>query len=200
MTLKVGDKIRVLEKNYNNAEVNEGDILVVKSFPYGYSRAGTFIADMEDGSDWWFFNPVDLNRGFELVKEEIKPTHVTNIVNNITVKNSEEVVKAIESSSPDWEENLDFPVRTVEETISIDSHYDFFYELTPFEAEFLQLKIDPYFVSKQWRVGERDPSGALFHILKTIARFGDKNPKEREIKAIYLQIKRLAELEGIELE
>lgn len=82
----------------------------------------------------------------------------------------------------------------------IDTHYDFFYELTPFEAQFLQLKVDPYFVSKQWRIGERDHSGALFHILKTIARFGDKNPKEREIKAIYLQIKRLAELEGVELE
>lgn len=81
----------------------------------------------------------------------------------------------------------------------IDSHYDFFYELSQHEAQFLQLKVDPYFVSKQWRVGERDHSGALFHILKTIARFGDKNGREREIKAIYLQIKRLAELEGVEL-
>lgn len=82
----------------------------------------------------------------------------------------------------------------------IDTHYDFFYELTMEETNLRQLKIDPYFVAKQWRLGERDPSGVLFHILKTIARFGDKNSKEREIKAIYLQIKRLAELEGVELE
>lgn len=82
----------------------------------------------------------------------------------------------------------------------IDSHYDFFYDITPSEAAFLQLKVDPYFIAKQWRIGTRDPSGVLFHILKTIARFGDKNTKEREIKAIYLQIKRLAELEGVSLE
>jgi hypothetical protein len=87
-----------------------------------------------------------------------------------------------------------------EKPMKIDSHYNFFYMLSPEEIEAKQIKVDPYFVSKQWRVGERDTSGALFHSLKTIARFGDKNPKEREIKAIYLQIKRLAELEGVELE
>lgn len=82
----------------------------------------------------------------------------------------------------------------------IDKHYNFFYNISPHDEETGQIKVDPYFVSKQWGVGASDPSGALFHILKTIARFGDKNPVEREIKAIYLQIKRLAELEGIDLE
>jgi hypothetical protein len=199
MTVKVGDKIRVLETGYYNAEVSEGDILIVRAFSDNYSGVGTFIADTEDGSDWWFFNSNDLDIGFELVKEETKSTYVTNIVNNLTVKNPEEIIKAIESSSFDWKAFSDNQVME-DKLVSIDSHYDFFYDLKPHEAEFLQIKTDPYFVSKQWRVGERDPSGALFHILKTIARFGDKNPKEREIKAIYLQIKRLAELEGVELE
>lgn len=90
---------------------------------------------------------------------------------------------------------------TLKETPArIDGHYDFFYDLNRREVEVQQLKIDPYFVAKQWRIGERDPSGVLFHILKTVARFGDKNSEEREIKAIYLQIKRLAELKGVELE
>lgn len=160
MTIKVGDKIRIIGEGYPNSDVNEGDILVVRAF--SDAGSGTFIADTEDGTDWWFFNSRDLNSGFELVKEN----------------------KNIEADTP----------------ARIDGHYDFFYELSKFEAEFLQLKVDPYFIAKQWRIGERDPSGVLFHILKTIARFGDKNPKEREIKAIYLQIKRLAELEGVDLE
>lgn len=82
----------------------------------------------------------------------------------------------------------------------IDSHYDYFYELSQFEAEFLQVKIDPYFVANQWKIGEKDNTGCIFHILKTIARFGVKNTKEREIKALHATVKRLAELEGVELE
>jgi hypothetical protein len=89
---------------------------------------------------------------------------------------------------------------TTEDNKRIDTHYDFFYDLNTHEVLSQVLKVDPYFVSKQWRLGERDSSGVLFHILKTLARFGDKNPEEREIKAIYLQIKRLAELKGVELE
>jgi hypothetical protein len=52
MTVKVGDKIRVLETGYYNAEVSEGDILIVRAFSDNYSGVGTFIADTEDGSDW----------------------------------------------------------------------------------------------------------------------------------------------------
>lgn len=167
MTIKTGDKIRILQDGYYNSDVKGGDILIVRGFSDSIST--TFIADTEDETDWWFYNSGDLNVGFELVKEEISS------VNTVV-------------QSP-----VDTPAR-------IDGHYDFFYDLNPNEVKFQQLKVDPYFVSKQWRVGARDPSGALFHILKTVARFGDKNPPEREIKAIYLQIKRLAELEGVELE
>ena len=36
-------------------------------------------------------------------------------------------------------------------------------------------------------------------MVKTIARFGEKNSREREIKALYAQIKRLADIEGVDL-
>lgn len=77
-----------------------------------------------------------------------------------------------------------------------DKHYNFNVDVSDKDT----LKVDPYFVSKTWKIGSKDESGALFHILKTISRFGSKNTREREIKAIYKQIVRLAELEGVELE
>lgn len=84
---------------------------------------------------------------------------------------------------------------TTREEFWSDKHYDFNHTSANGDV----VKVDPYFVSNQWKLGEKDNSGVLFHILKTIARFGDKNPREREIKAIYAQIKRLAELEGVKL-
>lgn len=88
---------------------------------------------------------------------------------------------------------------TTENTGSND-HYRAEYQLTPEDIKKGTIKIDPYFVAKQWRCGVKDPSGALFHQLKTIARFGEKNSRERETRALYNQIKRFAELEGIDLE
>lgn len=76
-----------------------------------------------------------------------------------------------------------------------DKHYDYNVDVSKIDT----LRVDPYFVSKLWKIGSKDDSGALWHIFKTIARFGEKNTREREIKAIYAQIKRLAELEGVEL-
>ena len=80
-----------------------------------------------------------------------------------------------------------------------DAHYSFKYYITEQDTENGNIKIDPYFVSKQWQLGKKDDTGTIFHILKTIARFGDKNSKEREIKALYAQVVRLAELEGVAL-
>jgi hypothetical protein len=191
--LKSGDKIRMLKNDWLSSDTEVGDILVFREFTD--SDRDQFIADTEDGTDYWYFYVSGLGNGFELIEEK-KPALVTNIVNNVTVTNTEEFRKAI----LDLMDKESSGSRVIESPAKIDSHYNFFYMLSPEEIEAKQIKIDPYFVSKQWRVGERDASGALFHILKTIARFGDKNPKEREIKAIYLQIKRLAELEGVELE
>jgi len=81
-----------------------------------------------------------------------------------------------------------------------DKHYNFDYTLTEQDVKLGKIKIDPYFVSNIWKLGEKDNSGILFHNLKTIARFGDKNSIEREIKALYNQVKRLAELNNIDLE
>lgn len=79
-------------------------------------------------------------------------------------------------------------------------HYDFTYQLTESDINAGCITLDPYFVSKQWRVGSRDDSGALFHSLKTIARFGDKNSVDREIKALYNQAKAMARIYGVNLE
>jgi hypothetical protein len=79
-------------------------------------------------------------------------------------------------------------------------HYDNLYQLTPEDIERGNIRIDPYFVNKLWKLNEKDNTGALFHNLKTIARFTDKNPVEREIKALYNQTKRMAELYGVVLE
>lgn len=81
-----------------------------------------------------------------------------------------------------------------------DKHYSFEYAIAEQDKKGGTIKIDPYFVSKQWQLGKKDDTGTIFHILKTIARFGDKNSKEREIKALYAQVKRLAELEGVDLD
>lgn len=81
-----------------------------------------------------------------------------------------------------------------------DVHYNNYYQLTPEDIEAGQIKIDAYFVNKVWKLNSKDDTGVLFHSLKTIARFGDKNPIEREIKALYNQTKRMAQLHGIELD
>lgn len=94
-------------------------------------------------------------------------------------------------------------LQSVEDNIeqkSIDKHYNFNYDLSAEDRKKSSIKVDPYFVANVWKLGEKDNTGVLFHCLKTIARFSEKNSKEREIKALYKQIKRLAELENIDLE
>jgi hypothetical protein len=78
-------------------------------------------------------------------------------------------------------------------------HYDNYYQLTPKDIEAGKVKIDAYFVNKLWQLNSKDDTGALFHCLKTIARFGDKNPIERELNALHNQVKRMAELYGVTL-
>ena len=103
-----------------------------------------------------------------------------------------------ESVKSSTQEVSQFPT-TAEDGYS-KSHYEFDYILTEKDQEKGMVRLDPYFVSKQWKLGSKDETGIIWHCLKTIARFGVKNSKEREIKALYNQIKRLAELEGVNLE
>lgn len=79
-------------------------------------------------------------------------------------------------------------------------HYDFDYQLSAEDVEAGYVRLDPYFVSKQWKLGSKDESCIIFHSLKTIARFGMKNDKEREIKALYIQAKSLARIYGVSLD
>lgn len=74
------------------------------------------------------------------------------------------------------------------------SHYDFYYNLTEEDIKKGKIKLDPYFVGKQWKIGSKDDSGILVHQLKTIARFGSKNDIKREVKALYEQAKRMMEI------
>lgn len=80
-----------------------------------------------------------------------------------------------------------------------DKHYNFTYNLTDEDITKGSIKLDPMFISLQWRLGTKDPSCILYHNLKTISRFSEKNSVEREIKALYNQTKRMAELYGVEL-
>lgn len=76
-------------------------------------------------------------------------------------------------------------------------HYDVFeVKLSEEEKESGAIRLDPYRVAKEWDVGVKDPSGCLFHILKTIARFGIKsgNTMEREMSSILATITRLIEI------
>ena len=81
-----------------------------------------------------------------------------------------------------------------------DKHYDLNYTLTEEDIEQGFVKLDVYKVAKVWRTGSKDDSGALWHSLKTIARFGEKNTVEREVKALYEQVKGLAREHGVELD
>lgn len=78
-------------------------------------------------------------------------------------------------------------------------HYNMYYTLTEKDIEAGKIKVDAYWVAKQWKTGSRDDSGALWHSLKTIARFGEKNSVEREIKALYNQALALARIYNVDL-
>lgn len=82
-------------------------------------------------------------------------------------------------------------------------HYQFKHAIiiTPEDVKkgYVELRLDPYFVSKAWKLGSKDESGALFHQLKTISRFGDKNPVPREINALFNQAIGMARTYGVTL-
>jgi len=80
-----------------------------------------------------------------------------------------------------------------------DKYYNFKYKLSEKDIETGFIKIDPYFITKEWKLNSKDDTGILFHCLKTLCRFGEKNSIGREIKALNAQIKRLAEINKIEL-
>lgn len=98
------------------------------------------------------------------------------------------------------EEQAPTTLPTNSETQWTDKHYDLHYNLTEEDIENGHVKLDAYTVAKVWKIGSKDDSGALFHIFKTFPRYGEKNTVEREIKAMYAQIKCLAKIEGVRLD
>jgi hypothetical protein len=90
-------------------------------------------------------------------------------------------------------------VELLKEDSFCQDHYNMYYTLTEKDIKAGKIKVDAYWVAKQWKTGSRDDSGALWHSLKTIARFGEKNSKAREIKALYNQAIALARIYDVEL-
>jgi hypothetical protein len=60
--------------------------------------------------------------------------------------------------------------------------YDFRYNLRRDEALNGFVNIDPYSVAKVWNLGTKDPSGCLFHILKTVAKLGNLSGDSLEVE------------------
>lgn len=108
--------------------------------------------------------------------------------------------------SIDWQSPLSSGVyklyteTSVETPVAIDAHYSFNYTLSQEDIDMGYIKVDPYFVSNTWKLGSKDDTGVVFHCLKNLSRYGVKNSKEREIIALYKSVKRLAQLEGVDLE
>lgn len=78
-------------------------------------------------------------------------------------------------------------------------HYGFKYHMRFDEHQQGWIIIDPYAVAQVWKLGERDPSGCLFHVLKTLSRLGLKegNSVEREIRSMELSLARYREVRKI---
>lgn len=78
-------------------------------------------------------------------------------------------------------------------------HYDHYYHLTPQDIADGKIRLDAYTVSKVWKIGSKDDSGALWHTFKLFPRWGEKNSIEREIRALYAQTKALAKIYNVKL-
>ena len=80
------------------------------------------------------------------------------------------------------------------------SHYDVNYTLSKKEIEQGFVRLDTYKVNKAWGLNSVDATGAAFHCLKTLNRIPrQKNPLERELRALVGQIKCWSNEEEIDL-
>ena len=119
-------------------------------------------------------------------------------VDNVVGYESFGAVPLVLLNTLDIERDTAVQTSPTKDTYTTD-HYNLYYTLTDKDIEAGKIKVDAYWVAKQWKTGSRDDSGALWHSLKTIARFGEKNDKAREIKALYNQAKALARIYDVEL-
>ena len=171
---KVGDKVRVKSlddlKSIATTISNDGDLT--------YSING-----------WVFSNSMSCTCGNTYIIGEVRHDNISYYMKDSNFLFEDWMLEDIAVDSGKGSNKTSFS----------DKHYDFTYTLTEKDIQNGKIKLYPYFVSQQWKIGSKDDSGAIWHIFKTCARFGEKNDKEREIRAINASIKRLAEIHNIEL-
>lgn len=82
-----------------------------------------------------------------------------------------------------------------------DKHYDNYYTLTEQDIEAGKIRLDAYIVNRSWKINSWDDTGAAFHLLKTLPRIAnEKNDLERELTALYKQVKCLCKLHNVEVD
>ena len=191
----------VLEPTFErNYELFIGDVILVTTCGYG-------LIDEDEGK---YVEVIGKGNYFDDPGVEVKPYHCALETTNGCGSIGDQGFIGYESFGPaplillNTLEKEEVPVR--DDDISVrpkdnytTAHYNMYYHLTENDIEAGKIKVDAYWVAKQWKTGSRDDSGALWHSLKTIARFGEKNDKAREIKALYNQAKALARIYDVEL-
>lgn len=120
--------------------------------------------------------------------------------NNITYAGNHETYATHSHKPMTWGDMFPEGQEHVDKEAWTNTHYNHNYILTEKEKEQGFVKLDAYKVAKVWKIGSKDDSGALWHTFKIFPRYGEKNSVEREIKAMYNQIKCLAEIEGVDLD
>lgn len=188
--LDVGDVAYIFKGGYGFEYENEKLYCIIEE----YSETGYFgcpgylvskyehdLVDHDYDNDWV---GVDSFGESPLVLFNINDEHTVDEDDTVVAKGSKQ--------------DVDKALGVTRDEYSLD-HYDLYYTLTEKDIAAGRIKVDAYWVAKQWQTGGRDDSGALWHSLKTIARFGEKNDKAREIKALYNQAIALARIYDVEL-
>ena len=177
--LEIGDVVLVVHPGWGFAPEDVGKYVEVISKP-PHAPCGCRVAPYNSA---FSYGDVDRYVAYESFGENPM----------VLLNNKEEKEETPVECELDW-----YDENKIKDTYTTD-HYNLYYTLTENDIEAGKIKVDAYWVAKQWKTGSRDDSGALWHSLKTIARFGEKNDKAREIKALYNQAKALARIYDVEL-
>ena len=188
------------ERNYN---LEIGDVVLVAQGGYGlvWEDKEKYVEIVGKGGDYFGREGVRVKPyqcKLETLKDGTVEMGVGGVIGYETFGDNPLVLLNTGDESaeiPDWDD--DTPIHPKDNYTT--DHYNLYYTLTENDIEAGKIKVDAYWVAKQWKTGSRDDSGALWHSLKTIARFGEKNDKAREIKALYNQAKALARIYDVEL-
>jgi len=183
-----------------------GHCVVKRLFPLYYYYLGESLdmlfTDKEDNMDLFFEYDENCQKYFtdvfDIVEEEETSTDDVLIINKDLVPHTHSGSATTTTEPEELPQMTSEPVES--KTVWTDTHYDQNYTLTEEDIENGYVRLDAYTVAKVWRIGSKDDSGALWHTFKVFPRYGEKNDKAREIKAMYAQIKALAKIEGVKLD